>query len=48
MIDVSVQNATIDEGIFTKEYDLSDLSKGIYFYTIRINDQVQAGKIVRM
>jgi hypothetical protein len=48
MIDVSVQNATINEGIFTKEYDLSYLSKGIYFYTIRIDDQVQAGKIVRM
>ena len=48
MIDESVQNATIDEGVFTKEYDFGYLAKGIYFYTLRIDDQVQSGKFVKM
>ena len=48
MIDVSVQNTTINEGIYTKEFDFGHLSKGIYFYTLRIDDQVQSGKFVKM
>ena len=48
IIDVSVQNTTINEGIYTKEFDFGHLSKGIYFYTLRIDDQVQSGKFVKM
>jgi hypothetical protein len=36
----------LEKGI--NKMDITDLNIGIYFYTIRIIDQVQAGKIVRM